>query len=116
MLKIALSYLLVYTVWGSTYLFIRVAVQELPPFFIIGTRFIIGGILLCLYCFLKGYFKQPPSLLQIRNSILTGTLLLAGGNGHRYSDHPPTKAPSKSSKVLPSSMKYDLPLGKTTSI
>lgn len=81
MLKIALSYLLIYTVWGSTYLFIRIAVQELPPFFIIGTRFLTGGILLGIYCLFKGYLSKPPSLLQIRNSVLTGTLLLAGGNG-----------------------------------
>src|ERR1035438_6646840 len=36
----------VYLVWGSTYLAIRVGVGHLPPLFLAGTRYVIAGALL----------------------------------------------------------------------
>ena len=36
----------VYLVWGSTYLAIRVAVQDIPPLLLAGTRFTVAGLLL----------------------------------------------------------------------
>jgi drug/metabolite transporter (DMT)-like permease len=45
----ALSWLalaVVYVVWGSTYLAIRVGVEHLPPLFMAGTRYLIAGGLL----------------------------------------------------------------------
>ncbi len=35
----------VYLVWGSTYLAIRVGVGHLPPLFLAGTRYVIAGAL-----------------------------------------------------------------------
>ncbi len=81
MLKVIFAYLIVYVVWGSTYLFIRMAVQDFSPFFVVGMRFLTGGILLVIFCFLRGFYKIPLSWKQIRNSLITGGLLLAGGNG-----------------------------------
>ena len=40
--KALIAYLLVCTVWGSTYLFIRIGVAHLPPFLFAGVRFLDG--------------------------------------------------------------------------
>ena len=37
---------MVYVVWGSTYLAIRVGVGHLPPLLMAGTRYVIAGALL----------------------------------------------------------------------
>ncbi len=80
MLKI-LAYLIVYTVWGSTYFFIKISVAELPPFIVVGIRFILGGILLLGYAKLVGALKILPTKKEVRNSVIIGILLLVGGNG-----------------------------------
>jgi len=36
----------VYVVWGSTYLAIRVGVSTLPPFMLAGVRYLVAGVLL----------------------------------------------------------------------
>ena len=41
--KALIAYLLVCSVWGSTYLFIRIGVADLPPFLFAGVRFLIAG-------------------------------------------------------------------------
>lgn len=80
MLKV-LAYLMVYTVWGSTYFFIKTAVVELPPFIVVGTRFVLGGILLGLYAKYRGFLDILPTLREVLNSVIIGVLLLVGGNG-----------------------------------
>lgn len=80
MLRI-LAYFMVYTVWGSTYFFIKVSVEELPPFIVVGIRFLFGGLLLGGYSYLTGALKDLPTKRQVLNSILIGSLLLIGGNG-----------------------------------
>ena len=37
---------IVYVVWGSTYLAIRVVVRDLPPLLSAGVRFLAGGLIL----------------------------------------------------------------------
>lgn len=80
MLRI-LCYFMVYTVWGSTYFFIKLSVLELPPFVVVGIRFTFGGLLLFLYSSLTGGLKTLPTKREIGNSVLIGILLLMGGNG-----------------------------------
>lgn len=71
--------LAVYVIWGSTYFAIRVALVSLPPFLLIGTRFLAaGGILLV---FLRWRGAPWPSKRQWFNSAIVGALLLGGGNG-----------------------------------
>ena len=36
----------VYVIWGSTYLFIRIAVETMPPLLMAGVRFLIAGAVL----------------------------------------------------------------------
>src|SRR5467141_2450641 len=46
MWKTLLAFAIIYFVWGSTYLAIRVGVREVPPFLLAAMRFLIAGLLL----------------------------------------------------------------------
>lgn len=49
---------IVYVVWGSTYLGIRIVVEEAPPLTSMGIRFVTAGTLLGLVLALKGGFRR----------------------------------------------------------
>jgi drug/metabolite transporter (DMT)-like permease len=70
---------LVYVFWGSTYLGIDIAVQQIPPALMCGVRFLVAGILMLLYCRIKGesISYQPRQMMQLA---VIGILLLMGGN------------------------------------
>jgi drug/metabolite transporter (DMT)-like permease len=76
---VVLAFAAVYIVWGSTYLAIRVAVETLPPFLSAGVRFLIAGGLLFAFLLRRGFAKPSPA--QWRHAVVTGVLLLVGGNG-----------------------------------
>jgi drug/metabolite transporter (DMT)-like permease len=80
-LMIILSYMIIYLVWGSTYFFIKMAVETIPPFYILSLRWLFGGALFLLLALGRGKIKPLPRLKEILSSILLGTLLLIGGNG-----------------------------------
>jgi drug/metabolite transporter (DMT)-like permease len=44
--KVLLAFAIIYFVWGSTFLAIRVGVREVPPFLLAGMRFSVAGIVL----------------------------------------------------------------------
>ena len=66
-------------VWGSTYLVIKFALPEIPPFLQMGSRFVTAGVLLLLIELARG--APLPSLVEWRSAALIGTLLLVGGAG-----------------------------------
>ncbi len=76
---IVLSLLAVYLIWGSTYLGIRIALESWPPFLMSALRFLIAGA--AMYAFLRWRGVAAPTPRQWRNTVVTGTLLLAAGNG-----------------------------------
>jgi drug/metabolite transporter (DMT)-like permease len=78
-LKIVIAFALVYTVWGSTYLAIRIAVATLPPFTLAGARFVIAGVLPMIVLRLRGV--PLPTAAQWRNAAIVGLCLSLGGNG-----------------------------------
>lgn len=78
--KTLLAYLAVCFFWGSTYLAIRIGVQDSPPLVFAGIRFIIAGTLMLGYCKLKGYIL-PRERTDIINMAIVGLLMLLGGNG-----------------------------------
>ena len=80
-LMIIICYAAIYLVWGSTYFFIKIAVETIPPFYIIGFRFLFGGSLFLIISLITGRLKPLPKITEILSSILLGTLLLIGGNG-----------------------------------
>jgi drug/metabolite transporter (DMT)-like permease len=44
--KVLLALSIIYFVWGSTFLAIRVGVREVPPFLLAGMRFLVAGLVL----------------------------------------------------------------------
>jgi drug/metabolite transporter (DMT)-like permease len=78
-LLIAACLLIVYIVWGTTYFAIKVAIQGMAPFFLVGTRFIVAGVLLLAWQALRG--KPMPTAKQWRGAAVVGFLLLVVGNG-----------------------------------
>ncbi len=60
--KTVLAFAIIYFVWGSTFLAIRIGVHEVPPFLFAAMRFFIAGIALYAWMRLKGTPK--PSLRE----------------------------------------------------
>jgi drug/metabolite transporter (DMT)-like permease len=69
----------IYIIWGSTYLANALAITEIPPFLMAGTRFLVAGLLLYGLMTIQG--KEQPTLKQWRNGTLMGVLFLSIGNG-----------------------------------
>ena len=74
-----LCFTLVYIFWGSTYLGIDIAVEQIPPALMCGVRFLIAGGIMLLYCQLRGQSIRY-SRKQLAQLAVIGTLLLMGGN------------------------------------
>lgn len=74
------SLLVVWVVWGSTYLAMRVVVAELPPLVAAGARFLTAGALMALVASLVDRAHGWPSRRQWLDYALVGVLLLAVGN------------------------------------
>jgi drug/metabolite transporter (DMT)-like permease len=75
--------LIVYLVWGSTYLAIRVVVQGgLPPLLGMGARFLLAAPLLAAFVALRsGLGRLRIARRELLASAAVGTLLVAMGNG-----------------------------------
>jgi drug/metabolite transporter (DMT)-like permease len=71
--KILLAFAIIYFVWGSTFLAIRVGVHEVPPFLLAALRFFVSGIVLYGWLRLKG--TPPPTRRQWAGATLLGTLI-----------------------------------------
>jgi drug/metabolite transporter (DMT)-like permease len=71
--------IVVYLIWGSTYLAIRYAVETTPPFLMAAIRFLISGGFLYTLRRCKG--DPRPKAVEWRNAAIIGIFLLVGGNG-----------------------------------
>src|SRR6202051_3448155 len=52
--KTMLAFAIIYFVWGSTFLAIRVGVREVPPLLLASMRFFIAGVVLFVWMRLRG--------------------------------------------------------------
>ena len=77
--KVALAFGLVYVLWGSTYLAMRVAVDDMPPFVIGAGRYLISGPLMLAACALTGR-KIKITLRDLGRLLAVAFLLLTIGN------------------------------------
>ena len=76
---VILCFGLVYLFWGSTYLGISIAVEQIPPALMCATRFLVAGILMLAYLRITGHnIVYTPR--QLWRMAVVGTLLLMGGN------------------------------------
>jgi drug/metabolite transporter (DMT)-like permease len=71
---------IVYLVWGSTYLAIRIGVKELPPVLFAGLRFDFAAVLMLGYAFARGG-RLPAARRDWVVIAVTACALLVGGNG-----------------------------------
>ena len=71
--KILLAFAIIYFVWGSTYLAIRVGVREMPPFLMAGLRFTVAG--LALYGWMRLAGVPSPSWPEWRGATVLGALM-----------------------------------------
>src|SRR6266487_6117186 len=76
---LALNFGLVYLFWGSTYLGIDIAVQQIPPALMCGVRFTIAGVIMLVYCLAAGKSVRFSARELVQLAIV-GILLLVGGN------------------------------------
>lgn len=77
---IYLAFAAIYIIWGSTYYFIFLGLETIPPFMMMGFRFAISGLLLLAFLKVQGKLERPKQIDILKNSIY-GTLLLVGGTG-----------------------------------
>lgn len=73
-----LSFFLIHTVWGATYLGIHYAVETIPPLVAAGLRHVIGGAALLTWCWLRSHRATAQ---QWRSSVILGILFFLIGHG-----------------------------------
>jgi drug/metabolite transporter (DMT)-like permease len=71
--KTLLAFAIIYLVWGSTFLAIRIGVREVPPFLFAAMRFLAAG--LALYSWMIARGEPPPSRRQLLSAALLAFLI-----------------------------------------
>jgi drug/metabolite transporter (DMT)-like permease len=71
--KTLLAFAIVYLVWGSTFLAIRVGVHEVPPFLLAAMRFLAAGLVLFVWTIARG--ERPPTGRQWASVSLLALLI-----------------------------------------
>jgi drug/metabolite transporter (DMT)-like permease len=64
----------VYIIWGSTYLFIAIAGETIPPLTAVSTRFVAAGLIMAAIVLRRGGTMRVPSR-QLASCVLIGCLL-----------------------------------------
>ena len=77
--SIIAAFAALYLIWGSTYLFIRFAIDTIPPFLMAGSRYLTAGLLLYIIAHAQGAKRPDP--VTWRSAVIIGGFLLLGGNG-----------------------------------
>ena len=75
--KIVLAFAIIYMVWGSTFLAIRVGVREVPPFLLAGMRFFAAGLVLYVWMRIQGTPSPTRREWLAASFLFTGALFVA---------------------------------------
>lgn len=78
--RIAGAFAIVYIVWGSTYLGIRIAVHDLPPGLMAGVRFVLAGLIMLSVGVALGK-RGPATRHDWIASLVMAVALVLLGNG-----------------------------------
>lgn len=78
-LKVILAFAAIYVIWGSTYFFIRVALDGFPPFVLGALRFLVAAVVMFAWSVLSGHRIAPGR--DLVHAVIVGLLLLFAGNG-----------------------------------
>jgi drug/metabolite transporter (DMT)-like permease len=68
-----LAFAIIYFVWGSTFLAIRVGVREVPPFLLAAMRFLLAGVFLYGWTMARG--ERSPTVRQWMSTLLIAVLI-----------------------------------------
>jgi drug/metabolite transporter (DMT)-like permease len=79
MWKTLLAFAIIYFVWGSTFLAIRIGVREVPPFLLAAMRFLVAGLV--LYGWIRARGEPSPSRRQWLSAFLLALLIFVGDYG-----------------------------------
>ena len=71
--KVLLAFSIIYFVWGSTFLAIRVGVREVPPFLLAAMRFVLAGAI--MYAWLRVTGTASPTRRQWSSATLLALLI-----------------------------------------
>ena len=71
--RVLLAFSIIYFVWGSTFLAIRIGVREVPPFLLAGMRFVLAGLILFVGMKLRG--TPWPTAKQWGSATLLAVLI-----------------------------------------
>lgn len=77
--KTLLAFAIIYFVWGSTFLAIRIGVHEVPPFLFAAMRFLTAGV--ALYCWMRLKGERNPSAQEWKSIFLLALLIFVGDYG-----------------------------------
>jgi drug/metabolite transporter (DMT)-like permease len=84
---VVVALLIVYLVWGSTYLAIAVMIETMPPLLAAGVRYGSAGMIMLTALAVHARWRRPhqpierPTWAHWRSAVIIGALLLLGGNG-----------------------------------
>ncbi|MDV6294048.1 EamA family transporter [Rhodococcus aetherivorans] len=79
---VALALSLVYLIWGSIYLAIRLVIEEVPPLGSMGARFLLAALLMAVFLAVRrGWRRLLVTRREAGGAAFLGVLLLACGNG-----------------------------------
>lgn len=83
--RVVAALAIVYVVWGSTYLAIKVGLEGFTPFLLGGTRFAFAGLLMLVWAAIRHRRATGRRFRvrgrELRSAAIAGGALLVGGNG-----------------------------------
>ncbi len=77
--KVLSAFAVIYFVWGSTFLAIRVGVREVPPFLLAAMRFFAAGLALYGWSLLRG--EKMPARREWISALILASLIFVGDYG-----------------------------------
>ncbi len=77
---IIVSFIIIYVVWGSTYLFSTYALDQIPAFKLCSVRYLVSGLV--TFCLMFLFFRPSiPSHTELMNAAIAGFVFLGLGTG-----------------------------------
>lgn len=80
-IKLALAFVAIYVIWGSTYLAIRYAVETIPPLVTVGVRQTVAGGIMLAWAWARGF---RPTRQQWVAGFALGTFFFLIGHGSLF--------------------------------
>ncbi len=75
-IRLWLAFAAIYIIWGTTYLAIKIGIEDFPPFMMAAIRYLIAGMLLLLFSLLKK--ENIFSVNAIRNMVIGAFIMTFG--------------------------------------